>query len=82
MHGVRAQFGKRLQLGLGLAELERLLEANRRRHDLAHQRVERIDAERREHLALRDLVGSEVPAGELLLAQEIGEIAHTPADFA
>ena len=58
------------------------LEGDVVRHHLAHQRVERRRAERGQHLALRGLVGPEMPAGEASLSRSLGEAGHTPADFA
>src|SRR5882672_10655732 len=81
-HGMRAELRERVQLGHRLAERERLAQANAGRHDLADERVERLDAERGEHLALLSLVRAEMAAGELAAAEERCELAHTPAAFA
>ena len=34
-----------------------------------------------EHLVLLRLIAAQMPGGEFFLPQEIGEIAHAPADF-
>jgi hypothetical protein len=81
VHGVRAEIRQCLQLGLGGAELERLLQPDGNRDDLAHQRIERAEAKLGEHLALLRLIAAQMPSGELFLPQKIGEIAHAPADF-
>ena len=75
-------FGERLGLGPRFAERERLLDKDVVRNHLAHQRVERRRAEHTQHFALRGLVGPEMPAGEAVLVEELGEAGHTPADFA
>ena len=79
---MRAELGGRLQLGRRLAEREWLAQANAGGHDLHHERVQRLDAERREHLALLRHITAQMPAGELVAAKKRGELAHTPAALA
>ena len=79
---MRAQLSSGGKLGGRLAEGQWLAQPDARRHHLLDQRIDGLNAECGEHLALLGLVGAEMAASEVVAAKERGELAHTPAALA
>ena len=62
--GQRGELGGRGLLGGGDGQVERLGQPDGRGHRVGHELLERVEAERGQHLGLLDLVGADVAVGE------------------